>query len=51
MITIVDSICGSGKTSWAIQEMNKNLNQKYVYITPYLDEVDRVVKECDDRYF
>ena len=51
MITIVDSICGSGKTSWAIQEMNKNLNQKYIYITPYLDEVDRVVKECDDRYF
>ena len=35
-IKVVDSIMGSGKTSWAIDRMNYNDNKKYVYITPYL---------------
>ena len=46
MITVIDSICGSGKTSWAIQEINNNTDKKYIYITPYLDETERVRKEC-----
>jgi hypothetical protein len=40
-ITIVDSIMGSGKTTWAINEMKKS-EGKYIYITPYLDEIKRV---------
>lgn len=39
---------GSGKTSWAIQMINNNPDKKYVYITPYLDEVQRIKKECPD---
>ena len=41
-IKVVDSIMGSGKTSWAISKMNYNDNKKYVYITPYLSEVKRI---------
>ena len=43
-ITIVDDIMGSGKTSWAIQFMNDNPNKRFMYVTPYLNEVDRVEK-------
>ena len=31
--------------------MNKNTEQKYIYITPFLDEVERVKKGCSQRYF
>lgn len=42
-ITIIDSIMGSGKTSWAITELlNKNPDRNYLYITPFLSEVERV---------
>ena len=50
-VTVIDSICGSGKTSWAIQEMNNNMEQRYIYITPYLDEVKRVKANCSNRFF
>lgn len=54
-INVVDDICGSGKTSWAIQEINDSINrnkklafgealeqEKFVYVTPYLKEIERV---------
>lgn len=42
-INIVDSIMGSGKTSWAIQYMNEAPTyQKFIYITPFKTEVERV---------
>lgn len=42
-ITIVDSIMGSGKTSWAIQYINEsNVRRKFLFITPYLTEVNRI---------
>ncbi len=42
-VTVVDSIMGSGKTSWVINEiLNKNFERNILYITPYLDEVQRV---------
>lgn len=50
-VTIIDSICGSGKTSWAIQEMSNNYEQKYIYITPYLDEIERIKKECSVEFY
>ncbi len=47
-INVVDSIMGSGKTSWAIQQMNEgNPLEKYIYITPYLDEVQRIIANTD----
>ena len=50
-ITIVDSIMGSGKTSWAIRKMNEETDRKFVYITPYLSEVARIKEKCVDRKF
>lgn len=50
-VTIVDSICGKGKTSWAIQYMDENVDKRFIYITPFLDEVERVIDGCSNRYF
>jgi len=43
---IIDSIMGSGKTTWAIKHMNAHPEQRYIYITPLLNETERVVHEC-----
>lgn len=37
---------GSGKTSYIIQMINERPDHKYIYITPYLDEVQRVKDSC-----
>ena len=50
-INVVDSIMGSGKTSWAINKMNYDDNKKYVYITPYLSEVKRIKDNITTRRF
>ena len=50
-ITVIDAPCGAGKTSWAIQEMNRNKDRAYIYCTPFLDEVDRIRKACGYRRF
>lgn len=42
---------GSGKTSYAIQSMNENLDKRYIYITPYLDEVERIKTQVTNRRF
>lgn len=46
-INIVDAVCGSGKTSAAINMINASApEEKFLYITPYLDEVERIIKAC-----
>ena len=50
-VTIIDAICGKGKTSWAIEYMNRNDEDKFIYITPYIDEVNRVLFGCSYRSF
>ena len=45
MITVIDSPCGYGKTSYAINMINDNPTKNYIYITPFLTEVKRVIKE------
>lgn len=42
---------GSGKTSGAIQLMNEHPDRKYIYITPYLDEANRIRQGCPDLNF
>lgn len=44
-IKVVDSIMGSGKSTWAINYMKENTKERFMYITPFLDEVERVKKE------
>jgi hypothetical protein len=53
IINVVDAPCGYGKTSWAIQAMSeapKNTHQ-FIYVTPFLDEVERVKESVQDRNF
>ena len=41
-ITVIDSVMGSGKTSWAIQRMNESTDENFLYVTPFLDETERI---------
>lgn len=51
-IKIVDSIPGSGKTSAVINMINEDKsNNKYIYITPFLSEVERIKKNCKSHKF
>lgn len=50
-IKVVDSIMGSGKTSWAIQRMNEApTGERFIYITPYLDEVQRIKTHTERKF-
>jgi len=47
-ITVVDARMGRGKSSAAIRYMNRHKGTKrFLYITPYLNEVDRICEQCD----
>lgn len=50
-IHICDEIMGKGKTSAFINYMNDHTETKFIYITPYLKEVDRIEKACRKRKF
>lgn len=44
-VKVIDSECGTGKTALAIKYMNSNhLNKRFIFVTPYLDEVKRIVE-------
>lgn len=45
-VKICDAIMGSGKSQAAITYMNEHPDKKFVYITPYLEEADRIVQSC-----
>jgi thymidine kinase len=50
-ITVADEIMGSGKTFDAIEIMKfyNATGQKYIYVTPYRNEIKRVVKDVGDK--
>ena len=52
-IKVVDAGCGVGKTTAMINFINssKNDNEKFLYITPFLTEVDRIKESCTNRNF
>lgn len=50
-VTIVDSICGSGKSTFFFNKMNTEKEKRFIYITPYLDEIQRCIDTCSDRHF
>lgn len=50
-IKVIDAIMGAGKTEYAIQLMNEDVNNRYIYVTPFLNEVERVRNSCSDRNF
>lgn len=51
MIQICDAIMGTGKSSAAITYMNKHKNEKFIYITPYLEEAERIKHSCPNMKF
>ena len=51
MIQVCDAIMGTGKSSAAITYMNEHQNEKFIYITPYLEEADRIKKGCKAMHF
>jgi hypothetical protein len=51
-VTVIDSVMGSGKTTWAMEYMEKAPAEKrFVFITPFLDQVERVVNGVKSRQF
>ena len=51
MIRVCDAIMGSGKTESAITYINEHPDKKFIYITPYLDEANRIKRGCPDAHF
>lgn len=51
MVHVVDGIMGSGKSSAAITYLNEHKGERFIYITPYLDEAARIKRECPDARF
>jgi hypothetical protein len=51
-ITVIDTYPGSGKSSFAFQQINSyDKDTKILYITPFLAEVERVIESCPDKKF
>lgn len=51
MVKVCDAIMGSGKTSASIAYLNEHQDQKFIYITPYLDEAARIKANCPNLHF
>ncbi len=51
MVVVCDAIMGTGKSSAAITYMNEHPNEKFIYITPYLEEATRITRGCPSMHF
>ena len=51
-VNIVDEVMGGGKTTTAINFINTAPEEThFLYITPYLTEVDRIIEKCPSKRF
>lgn len=51
-VTVIDSVMGSGKTTWAFQYMNEApADKRFIFITPFLDQIARCKREVTTRQF
>lgn len=52
MINIIDAGCGIGKTTALINKIDNDFSDKnYLFVTPYLNEVNRIKSSCKNRTF
>ena len=52
MIKVIDAICGAGKSTYIIDKMRDEPDRKYLYITPFLTEVEeRIPNELPELNF
>lgn len=50
MITVIDAPCGTGKTTYCINYMKNNPDKKFIYITPFLSECERIKQSVPNMY-
>lgn len=51
-VTVIDAIMGAGKTNFAIKHMSEAPEgERFIYITPFLAEVDRIIGNVKGRNF
>lgn len=50
-VKVCDALCGSGKTSACINMMNQRTETKFIFVTQYLSEVERIKSKCSSRGF
>lgn len=50
-VKVCDAIMGTGKTEAAITYMNEHKDRKFIYITPYLAESNRIKENCPELHF
>ena len=51
-VTVIDSIMGSGKTTWVQNELlDKHFDKNILYITPFLSEVQRIIDNSKRKIF
>ncbi|WP_026677224.1 hypothetical protein [Fictibacillus gelatini] len=51
-VQVIDAVMGAGKTTWALNKIeNTPLDEKFIYIAPFLSEVERVIKTVKSRKF
>ena len=51
MIKVCDKMCGNGKTEASITYMNEHPHEKFIYITPFLNEAERIKESCPTLRF
>ena len=51
IVKVCDALCGQGKTMSCIEMMNSCTEKKFIFITPYLTEVERIKISCRKRNF
>lgn len=51
-VKVIDAVMGAGKTTFMLEYIDEApVHQKFIYITPFLDEVERVKKSVKSRKF
>ena len=50
-IKVIDMPMGTGKTTGIIEYMNSNPNQRYMFVTPYRSERERIQSSCPQLNF
>lgn len=50
-VEICDAIMGTGKTEAAVAYMNEHDTEKFIFVTPYLDEAERIKNSCPKLRF
>lgn len=50
-IRVCDALCGAGKTSACIRMMNERTDARFIFVTQFLSEVERIKNKCAARKF